>query len=104
METVLATATAAKEMKLVDEVMVEIAKDGKVAYGAKEVKQAIDAAAVEKLLITDVKVYNNKDTELLMKTVEEKGGKVFIINSENQAGQKLDALGGLAAILRYKIY
>lgn len=103
METVLATATAAKEMKLVDEVMVEIAKDGKVAYGAKEVRQAIDAAAVEKLLITDVKVYNNKDSELLMKTTEDKGGKVFIINSENAAGQRLDALGGMAAILRYKI-
>ncbi|MBI2580382.1 mRNA surveillance protein pelota [Candidatus Woesearchaeota archaeon] len=104
METVLATATAANEMKLVDEVMVEIAKDGKVAYGAKEVGQAIDAAAVEKLLITDVRVYNNNDSELLMKTVEDKGGKAFIINSENAAGQKLDALGGMAAILRYKIY
>ncbi|MBI2141240.1 mRNA surveillance protein pelota [Candidatus Woesearchaeota archaeon] len=104
METVLATAMAAKETKLVDEAMAEIAKDGKAAYGAKEVEQAVEAAAVEKLLITDVKVYNNPDSELLMKAVEDKGGRVFIINSENAAGQKLDALGGMAAILRYKVY
>ncbi len=103
MATVLATAAASKETKLVDEVMVEIAKDGKVAYGTKEVKAAIEASAVEKLIITDVKVYNNPETEQLMRKTEESSGRVFIVNSENQAGQKLDSLGGMAAMLRYKM-
>src|SRR3989344_3144122 len=103
MATVLATAAATKEMGLVDEIMTEIAKDGKVAYGASEVREAIDAAAVEKLVLTDVRVYNNPETEQLMKKTEEQGGRVFIINSENQPGQKLDSLGGVAAILRYKL-
>ncbi len=103
METVFATAEASKEMKLVDELMVEIAKNGKVAYGAKEVENAVTAAAVEKLLITDAVVYGNKNAELLMKKTEDSGGKVFIINSENAAGQKLDSLGGMAAMLRYKM-
>ena len=103
MATVLANAMASKEMKLVDEIMTEIAKDGKVTYGKKEVREAVEAAAVEKLLITDVNVYSNPDLEKLMKQAEDSGGKVFIINSENQAGQKLDSLGGIAAILRYKL-
>ncbi len=103
METVFATAEASKEMKLVDELMVEIAKNGKVAYGAKEVESTVAAAAVEKLLITDAVVYGNKNAELLMKKTEDSGGKVFIINSENAAGQKLDSLGGMAAMLRYRI-
>lgn len=103
MDTVLASAMAAKEMKLVDEAMTEIARDGKVAYGTKEVENAVAAAAVEKLLITDTTIYKNKSSEQLMKKAEDNGGKVFIINSENAAGQKLDALGGMAAILRYKI-
>ena len=103
MATVLANAMASKEMKLVDEAMAEIAKDGKVTYGKKEVREAVEAAAVEKLLIIDVNVYSNPDLEKLMKKAEDNGGKVFIINSENQAGQKLDSLGGVAAILRYKI-
>ena len=104
MDSVLANALASKELRLVDEVMTAIAKDDKVAYGEKEVGEAIYAAAVEKLLVTDVKVYNNPETEALMRKVEDSGGKVFIINSENQAGQKLDALGGMAAMLRYKTY
>ena len=103
MATVLANAMASKEMKLVDEIMTEIAKDGRVTYGKKEVREAIEAAAVEKLLITDVNVYSNPDLEKLMKQAEDSGGKIFIINSENQAGQKLDSLGGIAAILRYKL-
>ena len=103
METVFATAEASKEMKLVDEAMTEIARNGKVAYGTKEVESATAAGAVEKLLITDATVYNSKDSELLMKKAEDSGGNVFIINSENAAGQKLDSLGGMAAILRYKI-
>lgn len=104
MDTVLATAMAAKEMKLVDELMTEIARDGKAAYGTKEVENAVEAAAVEKLLITDVTIYKGKSSEQLMKKAEDTGGKVFIINSENAAGQKLDALGGMAALLRYKIH
>ena len=103
MATVLANALASKEMKLVDEVMTEIAKDGKVTYGKKEVQEAVQAGAVEKLLITDVNVYNNPDLEKLMEKTENSSGKVFIINSENQAGQKLDSLGGMAAILRYRM-
>lgn len=103
MNTVLATASAARELKIVDEVMTEIAKEGKAAYGRKEVENAVEAGAVEKLLVTDVKVYNDSSLERLMRKAEENGGKVFIINSENEAGQKLDALGGMAAILRYKL-
>ncbi len=103
METALANARVAKEMRLVDEVMTEIARDGKAAYGAKETETAIEAGAVEKLLVTDVKVYKSPAMEALMRKAEGNGGKVFIINSENPAGQKLDTLGGVAALLRYKI-
>lgn len=103
METVLASAMAAKELKIIDEIMTAIAKDGKVAYGQKEVENAVDAGAVEKLAITDSRVYEGKNSEELMKKAEEAGAKVLIINSKNEAGLKLDALGGIAAILRYKI-
>lgn len=103
MEAVFKTAEAAKEMRLVEEAMKAIAKGGKVAYGEKEVRKAIEAAAVETLLITDSKVYGSKEAESLMGSVEENGGTAFIINSENEAGQKLDSLGGMAAMLRYKV-
>lgn len=103
METVLANAMAARETKIVEEIMTTIAKDGKVAYGRKQVEEAVEAGAAEKLAITDVKVYKDAGMERLMRAAEESGAKVFIINSENPAGQKLDSLGGMAAILRYRL-
>ena len=37
-----------------------------------------------------------------MRTVESMQGKVHIISSEHDGGKKLDGLGGLGALLRYK--
>ncbi len=104
METVLANAMAAKETRIVEEIMTGIARDGKVAYGRKEVEEAVHAGAVEKLVITDVKIYKDATMECLMRKAEESGARIFIVNSENSAGQKLDSLGGMAAMLRYKIF
>ena len=39
----------------------------------------------------------------LMKDVESKSGEIFIISIENDAGKKLKGLGGIGAILRYKL-
>ncbi len=56
------------------------------------------------LLIQD---YRKKDKyeklDYLMKTVDQTKGSVHIISSEHEAGQKLKGLGGLAAILRFKL-
>ena len=39
----------------------------------------------------------------MIKTVDSEKGDIPIINSKNDAGKKLDGLGGIAAILRYKL-
>ncbi|MCK4434887.1 hypothetical protein KAU92_05300, partial [Candidatus Bathyarchaeota archaeon] len=41
--------------------------------------------------------------EELMNVVEQKGGKIMIVSTEHEAGEKLTALGGIAALLRYSI-
>ena len=41
--------------------------------------------------------------ESIMKTVDSTKGDILIVSSDNEAGKKLDGLGGIAAILRYKI-
>ena len=38
-----------------------------------------------------------------MKRVEQTQGKVSIISSNHDSGQKLDGLGGIGALLRYQI-
>ena len=45
--------------------------------------------------------YNELDEK--MKQVDSLQGEIHIVSSEQEAGKKLDGLGGIAAILRYKL-
>jgi protein pelota len=99
---VLRGSRVAEETEEVERVLEEIAKDGPVAYGTKEVGDAIDAGAVEFLIISEEKA-REKQMERLMKAVEDARGKVMVVSEYHEAGKKLDAIGGIAAILRFKI-
>src|SRR3989344_479956 len=98
-----------KEMKLVDELLVEIAKEGMAAYGLKEVEGAVNMGAVNSLLITDRLIQEKREKqeygriESMMKLAEQNKGEVHIISSEHDGGKRLNGLGGIGAILRYKI-
>lgn len=105
LKSVLKQQRAAEEARAVDSLMAEISRDGMAAYGIKEVESAVDAGNVSKLLITDRFISRNRATsERLMRGADAVKGDVVIINSENDAGRKLDSLGGTAAMLRYKNY
>ena len=99
----------AREFKYVEELFAEISKNNLASYGLKETKNAAIAGAVRTLLITDSfiqqKRIENKYEEIeeTMKTVDNTQGDILIISSEHEAGRKLDGLGGIAAILRFKL-
>ncbi len=99
-----------KEMTIVEELFLAIAKKGPAAYGAKETAHAADAGAVEQLLVTDKLIQQaraeNRFQELdrLMKSVDRAKGKVWIISTEHEGGKKLQGLGGIGALLRYKLF
>lgn len=98
-----------KEMILVDELFKEIMKDGKSAYGLKEAQKAAESGAVQELLVTDALIQKMRQEntfqklDLIMKTADQTNGNVHIISAEHEGGKKLDGLGGIAAILRYKM-
>ena len=98
-----------EEIKIVEKLLEEISKENPATYGIEEVKKATQAGAVDKLLITDKfiqeKRQKNNFTEIekLMRKVEQMNGDIHIINSSHEGGRKLDGLGGIAALLRYKI-
>ena len=98
-----------KEFKLIEELIIKIAHKGLATYKFANVKNAVEAGAVDDLLLTDslIATYREKDKfeelEQLIDAVEGKGGKVNIISSDNEAGDKLDGLGGIAVLLRFKI-
>ena len=105
LKEVLRRQRASQESQLVEELMKEIGKDGLAAYGKKETGEAISTGNARTLLITSSYTEKNrKEAELLMKNAEAVSSEVFIINSENEAGKKLDALGGIAVIMRYAVH
>ena len=100
----------ARETNLVDEVTREISKNGAVAYGLDEVASAIENGNIKVLLFTD-RFFNEKQIagsseyiENLIKKAEKFGAEIHIISSEHEGGLRLDGLGGIAALLRYKSY
>ncbi|MBS3790958.1 MAG: mRNA surveillance protein pelota [Candidatus Thermoplasmatota archaeon] len=90
------------ESEKVEELLREIKSDGAYSYGMENVKEAVKIGAVDTLLILDVKV-RDEEGEMLMQKTEELGGEVVVISSTHEGGEKLEALGGVGALLRYKI-
>ena len=91
------------ETEAVEQFLVEISKDGLYSYGKAELVQALDAGAVEKLLITNDLVRTEEGGVLLNKA-KASGASVMVISTVHEAGKKLAGFGGAGAILRYKIH
>ena len=100
---------AAKEIVKVEELFTEIAKNSLAAYGLKETENAVNMGAVKELLITDSLIQKSRqdnfyhEVESIMKIVDKTKGEIEIISSEHEGGKRLDGLGGIGAILRFKM-
>ncbi len=109
-QAVLKQDRISKELNLAEQLLFEISREGLAAYGFDETKQAAEAGAIKTLLVTDrlIKKMREKGEfdklDKIMKLVDKSKANIHIICSDNDAGKKLDGLGGIAAILRFKIW
>ncbi|HUI39815.1 MAG TPA: mRNA surveillance protein pelota [Methanothrix sp.] len=101
-KSVLESSRIAQEARLIEDLMREIATDGRAAYGLKEVGTAVNFGAVEHLLVLD-ELARRRGVDEIMKDVAAARGKVVIFSSEFEPGERLRSLGGVAALLRFKI-
>ena len=98
-----------KEINLVEELLSEISKNNLAAYGLKDTESAVNAGAIKSLLITDSLIQKARDEnnyekiDNMMKITDSMKGSINIISSEHEGGKKLNGVGGIAAILRYKM-
>ena len=105
----LKDSRARKDKELVDQLLAEINKDGLAKYGWEDVHNAIQAGAVSTLIITDECIQRNREdgkfaqVDQLLQQVETLHGKVHLLSAENEAGKQVNGLGGVAAIVRYKL-
>lgn len=100
---------AAEETNEVEEIFSRLGKGRRdVTYSLSEVEKAVGYGAVNLLLIADRLLRETEDQERrrmeeLMRNVEEKGGRVMVVSTEHEAGEKLISLGGVAALLRFPV-
>ena len=92
----------ARETLAVERLFAAIGSEGMYSYGKPSVKTAAEAGAVELLLVVDSLV-RDVEVEGLLKTVEKARGDFMIVSSLHEAGRRLESLGGIAALLRYRI-
>lgn len=93
-----------KDANFISQLMYEISKDNLYCYSLNDVENALNYGAVDVLLLTN-KFFNEhrKECVKIIKEVKNKGGRIHIADSENEAGMQLEALGGIAGLLRFKI-
>ncbi|PSP73296.1 mRNA surveillance protein pelota [Halobacteriales archaeon QH_6_68_27] len=101
----------AEEAELVDELTERIATGEAVGYGPEAVAEAADYGAIDHLLVLDERLRSERgpdsewavDVDRIVETTERKGGEVTVFSGEFDPGQQLRNLGGVAALLRYRI-
>ncbi len=99
---ILAEESMIREKKATDRFFNILGKTPDLAtYGEENVKKASELGAIELMLISDSK--SEDDIEKFADLVEAQRGDWIIISSSSREGQTLDGLGGVGAILRYKV-
>ncbi len=102
-ERILEESRISEETALVERFYQELARGGLAAYGISEVSRAIDYGAVETLLISDTFLRKHPEADRLIERAKGIRAKVLIVSTEHEAGERLDAVGGLGAILRFRV-
>jgi len=99
---VLEESRVGMETQLVEQLLAEIGKNGLFAYGRDDVKNAINANAVETLMVTSDCARERK-FEDIMEAASNVGARIVVVSEHHDAGKQLDALGNIGAILRFRI-
>ncbi len=98
-----------KEIQLLEEVWKRISSNGAVAYGEQALVRAMSEGAIETLLVA-IDLLRDEQTQLDNKLLRDWvqgldaiGGQLIQCSTDHDAGEQLLGLGGVVALLRYKM-
>jgi peptide chain release factor subunit 1 len=98
-QDLLAEAAIAKEKALLQKFFEELKKgSGMVNYGKENVLKALEMGAVEIILLSE-----SKEDEALVEKAKQYNTTVEVISKDTREGGQLYQIGGIAAILRWKL-
>jgi protein pelota len=105
LKSVLENIGSAEDVNLVNRLLEHIGRgDGLGVYGLEEIGRAVSLGAVELLLVSEKTFLSQRGPlEVLMRAVKDARGRVHIVSRAGEAGQQLEALGGVAGLLRFRI-
>ena len=93
-------SVAAEEAQFVEHLVRSLARGSRAAVGRREVAEAVEAGAVETLLVLET-LLTDPEVVPLLDRARAARARLFIVRDDGENGAKLTGLGGLAAILRY---
>ncbi len=76
-------------------------EDGLSCYGLREVRDAVDAGAVSKLMLSDDVLRTKPEADGILSKAKSLGAKIIVFNSDDDAGREFAAFK-IAAMLRYR--
>ncbi|MCW6167595.1 MAG: hypothetical protein LVQ64_04005 [Thermoplasmatales archaeon] len=91
---------AAEEATLVEALIKGLASRVRAAVGAEEVGEAVDAGAVETLLVGESHLADPNVSKVLDRARSGRA-RIFVVRDTEGPGTQLRSFGGIAAILRY---
>lgn len=93
-----------KETKMIEEFFLHLRKeDGFAVLGRDKVLKANELGAIQTLLISE-EMIKDSQLESLAADVESKAGNVQIISMTHDLGEQFKNMGGVGAILRFRIW
>ena len=101
LESLMNDLQLSREVKMMDEVLLRISQDGAVAYGQRDVQEAVESGAVDQVLVADTLLHTTAILQIIEKA-ETMRAAIVVLSSEFEPGERLVALGGIAALLRYR--
>ena len=110
-EEIQAETRIASEADFIDDLLKQIATGEKATYGIEEVGKAAEFGAIERLLVLDDRLRMergeegewDRDVDDIIELVEQQGGDVTVFSGDFEPGEQLSQLGGIAALLRFRM-
>ncbi len=93
-------SVAAEETHAVEQLVRSLAGGTRAAVGPREVEEAVDAGAAETVLVSD-RLLADRALAPVLDRARAGAARLFVVREEGDAGKRLAAFGGVAAILRY---
>jgi protein pelota len=106
MQEIMSDSKLAKASSIIDEVMILANKKSKkFTMGYNETFNANQMGAVESLVFSDKAIQDNDEQEMMnfLNDAENKGVKIYSVDSSTDIGLRVTGLGGIVSLLRYTV-